>query len=113
VDVVLPEVAPLDADLMYLEHPIKILDQKDCVVLPEVKFFKIEWSNHTEEEATWESEEFLHSRHPDFALPQRGNVRLFAVPARVFPNLGVIFLVRGEAVTPLVLVKVISANPSH
>jgi hypothetical protein len=26
VDVVLPEVAPLDADLSYLEHPIKIQD---------------------------------------------------------------------------------------
>jgi hypothetical protein len=28
VDVVLPEVAPLETDLTYLEHPIKILDQK-------------------------------------------------------------------------------------
>jgi hypothetical protein len=28
VDVVLPEVAPLEADLTYPEHPIKILDQK-------------------------------------------------------------------------------------
>jgi hypothetical protein len=24
----------------------------------------------TVEEATWENEDFLHSRHPDFELPQ-------------------------------------------
>jgi hypothetical protein len=31
VDVVLPEVTPLEAYLTYLERPIKILDQKSCV----------------------------------------------------------------------------------
>jgi hypothetical protein len=30
VDVVLPEVAPLESDLTYPEHPIKILDQESC-----------------------------------------------------------------------------------
>jgi hypothetical protein len=29
--IVLPEVTPLEADLSYPEHPIKILDQKDRV----------------------------------------------------------------------------------
>jgi hypothetical protein len=29
VDVVLPKVTPLEVDLIYPEHPIKILDQKD------------------------------------------------------------------------------------
>jgi hypothetical protein len=57
VDVVLPEVALLDADLSYPEHPVKILDQKDCVTRHKtIKFCKIQWSNHIEEEATWESE---------------------------------------------------------
>jgi hypothetical protein len=52
VDVVLPEVTPLKADLMFPEHPIKILDQKDHVMrCKTVKFFK-QCSNHTEEEAT-------------------------------------------------------------
>jgi hypothetical protein len=70
MDIVLPKVTTLDADLSYPEHPIKILDQKDCVTrLKTIKFFKIQRSNHTEEEATWESEDFLHSRHPDFVLP--------------------------------------------
>jgi hypothetical protein len=60
VDVVLPEVAPLESDLTYPEHPIKILDQKSRVTRRKlIKFYKIQWSNHTVEEATWESEDFL------------------------------------------------------
>jgi hypothetical protein len=70
VDVVLAEVTPLEADLSYLEHQIKVLDQKDHVTRRKtIKFFKIQWSNHSEEEATWESEDFLRSHHPDFILP--------------------------------------------
>jgi hypothetical protein len=53
VDVVLPKVTPLEADLSYLEHPIKVLDQKDRVTRRKtIKFFKIQWSNHSKEEAT-------------------------------------------------------------
>jgi hypothetical protein len=63
MDIVLPKVTPLEADLLYPEHPIKILDQKDRVTRREtIKFFK----NHSKEEATWESEDFLRSRHLDF-----------------------------------------------
>jgi hypothetical protein len=54
VDVTLPDVTPLEADLSYPEHPIKVLDQKDRVTRHKIiKFFKIEWSNHSEEEVTW------------------------------------------------------------
>jgi hypothetical protein len=70
VGIVLPKVAPLEADLSYPEHPIKVLVQKDRVTRRKtIKFIKIQWSNHSKEEATWESENFLHSRHPDFILP--------------------------------------------
>jgi hypothetical protein len=42
VDVVLPEVTLLEADLSYPEHPIKVLDQKDGVTRRKtIKFFKI------------------------------------------------------------------------
>jgi hypothetical protein len=69
VDVMLPEVTLLEDDLSYPEHPIKVLDQKYHVTRHKsIKFFKVQWSNHTEEEATWESKDFLHSRHPDFVL---------------------------------------------
>jgi hypothetical protein len=70
MDVVLPEVTPLEADLTYLEHPIEVLDQKDHVTRRKtIKFFKIQWSNHIEEEAIWERDDFLHSRHLNFELP--------------------------------------------
>jgi hypothetical protein len=70
MDVVLPEVAPLKTDLTYPEHLIKILDQKSRVTRRKtIKFYKIQWSNHTEEETTWESEDFLRSHHSDFELP--------------------------------------------
>jgi hypothetical protein len=53
MDVVLLEVTPLEADLLYPEHPIKVLDQKDRVMRRKtIKFFKIQWSNHSKEEAT-------------------------------------------------------------
>jgi hypothetical protein len=70
VNVVLPEVTPLEANLSQSAHPIKVLDQKDHVTRHKtIKFFKIQWSNHSEEEATRESEDFLHSCHLDFDLP--------------------------------------------
>jgi hypothetical protein len=43
VDVVLPNVAPLEADLMYPEHPVKILDPTDRVTqCKTIKFFKLQ-----------------------------------------------------------------------
>jgi hypothetical protein len=70
VDIVLPDVAPLEADSTYPEHPVNIMDQKDRVTQRKtIKFYKVQWRNHSEEEATWESKEFLHSCHPNFTLP--------------------------------------------
>jgi hypothetical protein len=60
-------VTPLEVDLTYLEHPIKILDQKDRDTRRKtIKFFKGQWNNHSKEEITWESKNFLCSHHPDF-----------------------------------------------
>jgi hypothetical protein len=103
MDVVLPEVAPLEADLSYPEHPTKILDQKDRVTRHKtVKFFKVQWSNHSEEEATLESEEFLHSHHTDFVLPCQGmcDCSPFLLEPPLLPNLKTRFLLGGRAMTP-------------
>jgi hypothetical protein len=70
MDVMLPEVTSLEADLSYPEQPIKILDQNERVTWHKtIKFFKIQWSNDIEEDATWKSGDFLHSRHRDIMLP--------------------------------------------
>jgi hypothetical protein len=59
-----------ELDLSYQEHPIKILDQKErSTRARSIRMYKIQWSNHSEEEATWETEDFLRSRFPDF-LPK-------------------------------------------
>jgi hypothetical protein len=53
VDELLPEVAPLESDLTYPKHQIKILDQKSHVTRWKmIKFYKIQCSNHMIEEAT-------------------------------------------------------------
>jgi hypothetical protein len=42
MDIVLPKVTPLDADLLYPEYPFKVLDQKDHVMRRKtIMFFKI------------------------------------------------------------------------
>jgi hypothetical protein len=42
VDIVLSEVAPLETDLTYPEHPIKILDQRSRVTRRKtIKFYKV------------------------------------------------------------------------
>jgi hypothetical protein len=71
VDVVVDDVSPLDADLSYLEHPVKILDRQHRVTRHRtIRFFKVQWSRHSEQEATWETDEFLHSKYPGFLPPQ-------------------------------------------
>jgi hypothetical protein len=70
VDVVLLDVAPLEADLTDPKHPIKILDQKDRVMRQKmIKFYKAQWSNHTKEEETLETADFLRLHHLDIMLP--------------------------------------------
>jgi hypothetical protein len=60
----------IEPDLSYQEHPVKVLDQKErSTWARSIKMYKIQWSNHTEEEATWETEDFLRPRFPDF-LPR-------------------------------------------
>jgi hypothetical protein len=57
----------LEPDLTYLECPIRVLDQKDRVTRKRtLNFYKVQWNQHTEEEATWESEDFLEKHFPKF-----------------------------------------------
>ena len=55
----------LQPDLTYKERPIKILEESERRNRQSViKFYKVQWSNHTEEEATWEREDHLRTEHP-------------------------------------------------
>ena len=94
----------LESDLTYPEHPIKIIDRKDRVTRRTTnRFYKVQWSNHSEDEATWEKEEFLRSKYPDFlnAHPGTSPFNLLALYFPSFVNLGTRFFLGGKAVTPL------------
>ncbi|WVZ80397.1 hypothetical protein U9M48_027871, partial [Paspalum notatum var. saurae] len=57
----------IEPDLTYEECPIKILDQKQKATRRRpINFYKVQWSNHSEEEATWEQEEYLQTKYPGF-----------------------------------------------
>jgi hypothetical protein len=57
----------LEPDLTYSEHPIRVLDQKDRITRRKtLKFYKIQWNQHTEDEATWETQDFLDKNFPGF-----------------------------------------------
>jgi hypothetical protein len=57
----------LEPDLTYAEHPIRVLDQKDRITrMKTLKFYKIQWNQHMEDEATWETQAFLDNNFPGF-----------------------------------------------
>jgi hypothetical protein len=60
------EELELREDLSYQEYPIRILDQAERRTRQKVtKFLKVQWSNHSEDEATWEREDRLREEYPD------------------------------------------------
>jgi hypothetical protein len=51
----------LEPDLTYSEHSVRVLDRRKAL-----KFYKIKWNQHTEDEATWETQDFLDKNFPGF-----------------------------------------------
>jgi hypothetical protein len=68
---VLEEQMPLEEltigeDLMYQEYPVNFFDTSEKVTRNTCyKIWKLRWSNHTEEEATWEKEDQLKAEFLD------------------------------------------------
>jgi hypothetical protein len=60
----------IETYLSYKEHPIKILDHKERSTRNKaIKMYKVQWSNHTEEETRWEIKDYLNKNYPEF-LPK-------------------------------------------
>ena len=60
----------LQEDLSYQEYPIRILDQAECQTHQKaIRFLKVQWSNHSEDEATWEREDRLREEYPALFQP--------------------------------------------
>ena len=70
------EQAPLDGvdvqeDLTYTEHPMKILETSERVTWNKrIKMCRVQWSHHSEAEATWEREDELRKTYPDLFSSQ-------------------------------------------
>jgi hypothetical protein len=60
------EELTIGEDLTYQEYPMKILDTSEKVTRNNrYKMCKVQWSNQTEEEATWEKENQLKAEFPE------------------------------------------------
>ena len=65
------EEVQLKSDLTYEEKPIMISEMAERVTRTKtIKFFKVQWNHHTEEEATWEREDDLREDHPHLFASQ-------------------------------------------
>ena len=59
------EQIEVQEDLTYVEKPIRILEIDERRTRNRViRFCKVQWSNHSEEESTWEREDELKSANP-------------------------------------------------
>jgi hypothetical protein len=60
------EELDLGGDLSYSEKPVRILDTAEPITHNKViKMCRVQWSHHTEDEATWEHEEELKADYPE------------------------------------------------
>jgi hypothetical protein len=70
------EHAPLEGlevqeDLTYTEHLVKILETSERVTRnKKIKMCHVQWSHHTEDEATWEREDELRKTYPNLFASQ-------------------------------------------
>ena len=69
------EDVELEPDLTYSEYPIRVLDQRDRITRrTTTKWYKIQWSQHFVEEATWESEDYLMENFLEFHASLQYNI---------------------------------------
>ena len=60
------ETLDLQDDLSYREYPVRILDETERSTRHHnIKFLKVQWSHHSENEATWEREDRLRLEYPE------------------------------------------------
>ncbi|WVZ58110.1 hypothetical protein U9M48_008416, partial [Paspalum notatum var. saurae] len=70
------EQAPLEdlnvqEDLTYTEHPVKILETSKRITRNKrIKMCRVQWSHHTEKEATWEREDEMREAYPNLFASQ-------------------------------------------
>jgi hypothetical protein len=67
----LVEGLEVQEDLTYVEKPTQILETADRVSRRKtIRMCKVRWNHHSEEEATWEREDDLMAKYPEFFASQ-------------------------------------------
>ena len=66
-EAIAPTNIKLQSDLTYEEKPIRVLEGVERVTWSKViKFYKVVWNNHNEQDAMWEHEDYLREVYPAF-----------------------------------------------
>ena len=66
-EAIAPTNIELQSDLTYEEKPIRMLEEMERVTWSKViKFYKVVWNNHSEQDPTWEREDYLREVYPAF-----------------------------------------------
>ena len=66
-EAIAPTNIKLQSDLTYEEKPIRVLKEMERVTQSKViKFYKVVWNNHNEQDATWEQGDYLREVIPLF-----------------------------------------------
>jgi hypothetical protein len=74
----------IEPDFSLIEHPLRVLDRKEQKTRRQsIRMYKIQWSHHSEDEATWETEEYLNTKYPGFLQSQNHE---FLLPILFFLN---------------------------
>jgi len=62
---IVSEPIEITKDLVYEEHPVQILDRRIKQLRnKQIPLIKVLWTNHTSQEATWETEEAMKTKYP-------------------------------------------------
>ena len=62
-----PTSVKIQSDLTYEEKPIWVIEEMERVTRSKVvKFYKVVWNNYSEQDATWERNDFLRDAYPTF-----------------------------------------------
>jgi hypothetical protein len=61
----------IDPDFSLIKNTMRVLDRKERKTQRQTgRMYKIQWSHHSEEEATWETEEYLNTKYLGFLQSQ-------------------------------------------
>ena len=66
-EAIAPTNIKIQSDLTYEEKPIQVLQEMERVTRSKViKFYNVVWNNQSEQDATWEWEDYLREVYPAF-----------------------------------------------